>query len=402
MTDNTELYCTPKIEDNDFIEDDQNGPRKVKTETGKEGDYIIRIKTSDLIIFEENLTAEGLELILEESKTWPVVAHTPDQYKIVYDEHQRFKRLSLAIRKRAKEYDNEAKKIFTERKDKINNDMEFVLGIINPLITRLGDSRQRYDDETEAYKIQAAMIEAERQEAEFKRQELIRATQRRLQEEKDEDDALKADYLRDEIVAWTEYEREKQRLKDQELADEKARLERERYEFECEKTRLDTNEAWEFIEKYHADKREASEKAKKASSENYVNCLSQEQLDILLERLGFDEAWDEAHSDWPDGKPMKISNIRKTELYQKEVTRPWSDDDSTPLQDLSDFQEVVDDKPKIYGSIEKVIEIMEPAIAGLEKEHTAELEDRRMHAELGNLIARIKMNFSIFKDAINE
>jgi hypothetical protein len=367
MTDSTELYCAPKIEDD------------------------------ALIIFEENLTADGLDAIIEESKTWPTVAHTPDQYKIVYDEHQRFKRLSLAIRKRAKEYHEEAKSIFTDRKEKIDNDMKFVLGKINPLILKLGNSRQRYDDETEAYKIQAAMIEAERQEAEFKRQELIRATQRRLQEEKDEDDALRADYLRDEIVAWTEYEREKQRLKDQDLANEKARLERERYEFECEKTRLSVDEAkieaYRFPDGYTAE----------CTAE-----VMNDQFDIEKTRLDFNEAWEEAHGDKLESDFQEYKEEERKEWHGE---KPWSEDDSTPLQDLADFytaradnqsQKVVADKPKIYGSIEKVITVMEPVIDALEREHGLGLEDERMHAELGNLIARVKMNFGIFKDAVNE
>lgn len=36
---------------------------------------------------------------------------------------------------------------------------------------------------------------------------------------------------------------------------------------------------------------------------------------MIDNKLNFDEAWIEAHSDWPDGNPMSISDIRRTKIY---------------------------------------------------------------------------------------
>lgn len=348
----------PIVDDKDFIEDD----------------------ATELIIFEENLTAGGLDKIIEESKTWPITASNKADYDLVYKEHQRFKRLELACRKKATDLEGEEKSRSRKYIAKIRKDLEFVQGILKPLILQLGDSRQRYDDETEAYKMNAAIDMAVAQEKEFKRQEMIRLHVQALDE-----DAL-FDH-RKKLAAKAE----KQRIKDKELAAAEAELRRDRYEFECEKSRLSFDEAWGDAHIDHPDNNISDEQA----ADNFVIAGA---VDIQKDGI--------------------VSNI-PVKKYGPNLTGGCvSSIPDAPLQDLADLQEksranihpqkvvndqYVDDEPVANtGSVEKIILIMEPAIAGLKKEHSAGIEDLRMHAELGNLIARIKMNFGIFKDAVNE
>lgn len=221
----------------------------------------------EIIIFEENLTAAGLQKIQAESKNWPAVAETKEQYDLIYSEHQRFKRLRLAVTKKQKELTQTEKQKFENEKNRINKDYDFVMSVLSPLEKQLADSRKDWDERKKAEAEEKAKIEAEKQRLEFERQEKIREEQQIV---RDHEQGLKenAEFDREkqrrEDLARIEAERksaadERDRQQENEareleaanisLEAERHKMKMERYEFECEKSRLSFDEAWEESEK---------------------------------------------------------------------------------------------------------------------------------------------------------
>lgn len=198
-----------------------------RTPDGMEAFKKIQQPKSGIIIFEENLTLEGLQRLKQEAENYPVKADTKETYKLVYEQHQRFKRLHVAVRKKAEDLIKTAKSDFEAERDKINADLQFVLDVIEPIRDKLETARTDYEAAEKEEKERLAREEAERQQAELKRQQ-------------EEQARLEAERL-------AEQEAERQRIADEaaKIEAEKTKLERERYEFECEKSRLDFDAAWD-------------------------------------------------------------------------------------------------------------------------------------------------------------
>ena len=217
-----------------------------------------------LIIFEENMTAAGLEKIQAEALNWPKVAETKQQYDQIYSDHQRFKRLRLAVTKKKTELTKTEKQKFESEKTRINVDYDFVMSVLAPLEKQLADSRQEWGNRIKAEAEEKAKIEADRQKAEWERQENIRLEKIRIEEAErkakaDERERLlkiEADRLEkiesERQAAAAEKEKqqelEAQQLEASNIALEKAAAElaRQRFEFECEKSRVDFETAWNY------------------------------------------------------------------------------------------------------------------------------------------------------------
>lgn len=189
---------------------------------------------SKLTIFEETLTEVGLQAISTEAELLPEIAKNKKDYDAVYEFSTRMKRLSVAVRKKEKALQSDLKSAYQTDRAKIQKDLEFVLGVIDPLIASSMKAREYIEAETEAHKENKAREAAAAQMAEQAR---IQAERERLQREEE---------------ARQEQERQRQaeaaeahRKEEARLAAEREKLERERYEFECSKTRLDFDEAWE-------------------------------------------------------------------------------------------------------------------------------------------------------------
>ena len=184
----------------------------------------------ELTIFEENLTADGLAKIEEESKTWPTVASNKQDYDLIYEQHQRCKRLRIACNKKADELIKEEKLKFEGSKTKIKLDLDFVMAVLRPLEKQLLEARTEWDNAIETKKKEKADALALEQKIEFERQEAEREKIRLAQ--KEEADQLEA-------------EADRLKTQDDGIKVSKDKLNRERKEFEIEKGRLNFDEAWE-------------------------------------------------------------------------------------------------------------------------------------------------------------
>ena len=184
----------------------------------------------ELTIFEENLTADGLAKIEEEAKTWPAVASNKQDYDLIYEQHQRFKRLRIACTKKASELIKIERESFKKSESKIKHDLAFVMRILVPLEHQLLEARTEWDNAIETKKKEKADALALEQKIEFERQEAEREIIRLAQ--KEEADRLKA-------------EADRLKTQDDAIKASKEKLDRERREFEIEKGRLSFDEAWE-------------------------------------------------------------------------------------------------------------------------------------------------------------
>lgn len=172
-----------------------------------------------LTIFEETLTESGLAQITTDSAALPEIAKNETDYNLVYEFSTRLKRLSVAVRKKEKALQKKLKSVFHTDRDKIKKDKDFVMSVIDPIQGRLLLSREYIEDWKEAVRENKARDAQAVQQAEFKR-----LNKERAQQAKEKKAELAAESKR--------------------LQDEKDKLARERYEFECEKSRLSVDECW--------------------------------------------------------------------------------------------------------------------------------------------------------------
>lgn len=223
------------------------------------------INGQDLIIFEENLTLEGLERIKQEAEQYPVTADTKESYKTVYDQHQRFKRLHVAVRKKAEDLIKSAKSDFEAERDKINADLKFVLDVIEPIRDKLETARTDYEATEKAEKERLAREEAERQQAELKRQQ-------------EEQARLEAERLAEQKRIEAEQEAERKRL-----ADEAAKVEAEKAALAYEMKKF------QYLTQY-------GETFEIMKPDGTKELLDPERIQTIIDsRLDFDAAWDDSH-----------------------------------------------------------------------------------------------------------
>lgn len=264
-------------------------------------------QNNDLIIFEENLTAEGLKKIAEEAKNFPTVAETKEDYNLVLEHHKRFKRLHVAVRGRADELIKIKKTDFQLAKTKISNDLNIVLGIIEPIRDNLALARENWDDKIKEEKRKKAKIEAKRQQEEMERQQKIQ----------DEFYAYDMNKLFDDKAA---------------LKAQQEKLDREKYEFECEKSRLSFDDAWLEAEESEITLTECDQQHE-IEKENY------EPITGGFDPFGI------------DGLPV-AGDEDLTASYKKDVQRPFVDDD---LPIAPDLQKVADKMDKQGDRLKKLI-----------------------------------------------
>lgn len=129
--------------------------------------------TTDLIIFEENLTIEGLKNLQAQAETWPTRARDKSEYELVYSEHQRMKKLRQLVTKKKTELIKDEKISFENIKKKIDNDYITVMAFLEPIENKLAKARELWDAEIAAYKEKEAREEAEKQRREHERQQYI-------------------------------------------------------------------------------------------------------------------------------------------------------------------------------------------------------------------------------------
>lgn len=216
-----------------------------------------------LTIFEETLTEEGLAKINEKALQMPAIAKTKIEYDQVYEFSTALKRASVAARKKIKELKSDLKAQYNEAKGKIEKDLDFVLNIISPIITNLLTAREHCEAEIEAWKELAA-----------------RKAAAELEKERLRKNAAKQKLLDDEKQRQAEAaELQAKKEEDLKLAAEK--LERERYEFECDKTRLSADDAWLHWAGIIAEK----ERQDKAIPEIEINLTSPGPTDSDINEL---------------------------------------------------------------------------------------------------------------------
>jgi len=213
------------------------------------------VDAGPLTIFEETLTESGLATITNQAAELPAIAKTDTDYNLVYEFSTRMKRLSVAVRKKEKSLQKDLRSDFNTGRGKINKDLEFVLGVIDPIITATITAREYIEDEREAYKEKKARDAQAIQQAEFKRLEAERvriATEAETERQRIADEAeserqrLAAEQQAELDAAKVEAESERLRLDAAAAAllAEHEKLLRERYEFKCEKSRLSVDDAW--------------------------------------------------------------------------------------------------------------------------------------------------------------
>lgn len=303
------------------------------------GDASTSSTTSALTIFEETLTEDGLAVIKSQAANLPAIARNETDYDTVYEFSTRLKRLSVAVRKKEKTIQKDLKTDFTTRKLKISKDLDYVTGIITPLIDMTITSRDYMESWIEARKEQKAKmlaetatreqnrihifsvydqahaenIERDNEIKETARTETERVKKERLQAEEAERVKNDAAKLKAEQAKLAQEEAEAQKY----INDQREQIKRERYEFECEKTRLDVDDAWTDWVRREATAIETLAEAESLPTMSVIG-NSQDHLDAVetLREFAKDEPAEPVETEtFADEIPQEIKDMKFAENY---------------------------------------------------------------------------------------
>jgi len=128
----------------------------------------------ELTIFNESITEAALQEFQEQASKLPDTITDKSGYVLIKRHHIDAKNLRVAIGHRVDDLIGAAKEIFTNEKQFIINKQDDILGIITPIEAKLKQTRETYESSEKLKKEEAAHEIAERQKAEFERQEILR------------------------------------------------------------------------------------------------------------------------------------------------------------------------------------------------------------------------------------
>jgi len=128
----------------------------------------------EVAIFNDEITKQGLIEIVEKSKTLPAVITNKEEFELIYSHYQSIKNIRIAINKKTKELIKLHKFTFETHKSFTQNEETKVLNILSPIETKLKTIREIWEKKQKIKAEEKAAEIAERQKAEFNRQEIIR------------------------------------------------------------------------------------------------------------------------------------------------------------------------------------------------------------------------------------
>lgn len=193
------------------------------------------MKTTQLIQFDPEVTPEALAILQEQAKTFPVKIENEKQYKEIYDNHQKVKKIRFAVDKKKDELIKTEKKHFESNKLKILEEQRIIMLVLTPIETQLLETRTEWEEEKERIKQEKAEVEAEKQRLEFERQQLIRDEIEAWKMNEEFDRLKKEDEARRVEDARLKKEKEKSEVEKQQLEKAKIAFEQEKAEFEAKK-----------------------------------------------------------------------------------------------------------------------------------------------------------------------
>lgn len=212
-----------------------------------------------LVSFNEKITAPGLIEMQAEVDLLPTVATDEAEYNTVFVAHQRFKGIHLACRRKAEELTKKLKENFKTAKadnktalellkttfatdtTRITEALAHVLEKIDPINKQLATAREDWDVEQDSIKTKKAEAVAAKQAIEQDRIHRARCYDQAWIECADWNaDKAETARLDQERIDTDERQAAQQKVLDN--AAEK--LKQDKYEWDCERSRLEPDEAW--------------------------------------------------------------------------------------------------------------------------------------------------------------
>jgi len=150
----------------------------------------------EITIFKDSVTEDGLKIIQERQLLLPKIIENKQHFVLIYNEYQNARKLRIAINKKSVELIKEKKIAFDITKSLIQDEEKRILDIISPLETKLKTIRETWE-ESERIKTEKKSAEiAEKQKAEFIRQEILRVYDQAVIENAEFDQKIKDDNTR--------------------------------------------------------------------------------------------------------------------------------------------------------------------------------------------------------------
>ena len=152
----------------------------------------------EITIFKDAITENALKEIKDKSKFFVKEIKNKSEFGIIYAHYQEIRKIRIAINKKSKELIKAAKSDFELQKQIIVSEEKRILDIISPIEGKLQNFRETWEESERLIAEKKAKEIAEKQKAEFGRQEIIRLWDQ-AHMENDAFDQKIADDLRREV-----------------------------------------------------------------------------------------------------------------------------------------------------------------------------------------------------------
>ena len=227
---------------------------------------------TNLIKFDDSVSAQALTDLQEHVKLLPAVITTEKEFKTIYDNYQNVRRLRIAVGKQSEGLIKSFKKTFELGKKEIQTKESAVLTTLAPIEEKLKSTREAWEvKKKEIAESEAAELAAE-QEKEFIRVDIIKNWDLAHAENQAHDQKILDDIERarkDEELKASADELEIQRLK----------FEQEKIDFERSKERVGFSQAWDEA---HEDAKAINEEEKEVMSA-YEDSFADEEAEPTKE-----------------------------------------------------------------------------------------------------------------------
>jgi len=149
-----------------------------------------------LTLFNDSITEQGLKEFRAKAESLPSEIEDKDGYVWIYKHYQDVRKLRIAIDKKLEELIKNAKSDFETKKEKIHAQSRLIYVVILPIGKKLKQIRETYESEEKQKAEEKARIEAEKQKAEFNRQEILRVWDQAELENQDFDQNIEEEIRR--------------------------------------------------------------------------------------------------------------------------------------------------------------------------------------------------------------
>ena len=179
----------------------------------------------EITIFKDAITEKALQEIQDKLKFLPEVIKSKTEFNIIYANYQEVRKIRIAINKKAKELISSKRGDFELEKQLIIGAELKIVNILSEVEDKLKLTRETWEESERLITEKKAEEIAEKQKAEFNRQEILRVYDQAHIDNDDFDQKIIDDLAREKEAKRLRVEAEKLKQKEEELKQREKELE---------------------------------------------------------------------------------------------------------------------------------------------------------------------------------